>query len=61
MKFLNPKLVVSALGIVAVLSSPAFAKKLVHVTHTNPSAVSQPIPGYDEAGATVGIPDPDQR
>ena len=58
---LNMKLMLSALGIVAMLTSPAFAQKSQRVTHVNQSAVSQTIPGYDSDGRTVEIPDPDQR
>jgi hypothetical protein len=61
MKSLNLKLALSALGIVAALSSPAFAKKAPHVTRDNPAATYQTIPGYDASGSTVAIPDPDQR
>jgi hypothetical protein len=56
----NPKLVLSALGIVALLTSPAFAKTAQRVAQTSQSA-SQSIPGYDSDGSTVAIPDPDQR
>lgn len=61
MKSLDTKLVLSALGIVAMLTGPAFAQKPQHVTHVNQSASSQTIPGYDRDGRTVEIPDPDQR
>lgn len=61
MNSLNPKVALSALGIVAMLASPAFAQKRQHVTHANQSEVSRVIPGYDQNGATVAIPDPDQR
>jgi len=60
MNSFNPKLVLSALGIVALLTSPAFAKKAQHFTQANQSA-SQTMPGYDSEGATVTIPNPDQR
>ncbi len=47
MKSLNAKLVLSALGIVATLTSPAFAKKPQrHVTHSNRSAIYNMVPGY---------------
>ncbi len=60
MKSLNLKLALSALGIVAVLTGPAFAKKAPHVTRgDNPAATYQTIPGYDSNGSTVQIPDPD--
>jgi hypothetical protein len=61
MKSLDTKLVLAALGIVAMLTSPAFAKKPHHVTHVDQTAVSNTIPGYDKDGNTVAIPDPDQR
>jgi hypothetical protein len=61
MNSLNPKVALSALGIVAMLAGPAFAQKRQHVTHANQSEVSRVIPGYDQNGATVAIPDPDQR
>jgi hypothetical protein len=60
MKSLNTKLVLSALGIVAMLTSPAFAQKPHHVARANQSAVYNMIPGYDQDGRTVGIPNPDQ-
>jgi hypothetical protein len=76
MKSLNTKLVVSALGIVAMLTSPAFAQKRHHVSYVdqsavtapipgyqsyvNQSAVTAPIPGYDKDGGVVGIANPDQ-
>jgi len=61
MKPLITKLALSALGIVAILTSPAFAQKPRHVTHANQSAVSDTIPGYDKDGRTVEIPAPAQR
>ena len=61
MNLLNTKVVLSALGIVAVLASPAAAQKRQHVTHLNQSESSQVIPGYDRNGTTVVIPDPDHR
>jgi hypothetical protein len=70
MNLLNTKMVLSALGIVAVLASPAFAQKRQHVTHSNQSDVSNMVPrydvsrvapGYNKDGATVAIPNPDQR
>jgi hypothetical protein len=56
MKSLNTKLVLSTFGIVAMLTSPAFAKKPHQVTDNNGSAVYNAIPGYDRDGAVVGIP-----
>jgi hypothetical protein len=64
MKSINTKLVLSALGIVAMLSSPAFAKQPNHqVTNADQSAVSgtNTIPGYDRDGNVVAIPNPDYR
>jgi len=71
MNLLNTKVVLSALGIVAVLASPAFAQKRQHVTHAYQSDVSSSVvpgddgsrvvPGYNKDGATVAIPNPDQR
>ena len=70
MKLRNTKVVLSALGIVAVLASPAFAEKRQHVTHANQSDVPSVVPGYDASsvvpgynkdGATVATPNPDQR
>jgi hypothetical protein len=63
MKSLNTKLILSALGIVAMLTSPALAKKPHHATEgtdLNGSAVYNMIPGYDRDGAVVGISNPDQ-
>jgi len=70
MNLLNRNVVLSALGIVAVLAGPAFAQKRQHVTHANQSDVSsvvpdydvsRVVPGYSKDDATVAIPDPDQR
>jgi hypothetical protein len=70
MNLLNTKVLLPALGIVAVLASPAFAQKRQHVTHANQSDVpsvvpnydaSRVAPGYNKDGATVAIPNPDQR
>ena len=69
MNLLNTKVVLSALGIVALLASPAFAQRQ-HVIHANQSDVSsvvsgydasRVVPGYNKDGATVAIPNPDQR
>ena len=59
MKSLNTKMVLAAVGIAALLTSPALAKK-AHVVRDQ-SGVSHTIPGYDANGSVVGIPDPDQR
>ena len=70
MNLLSTKAMLSALGIVALIASPAFAQKRQHVTHVNRSDVSSVVPGYDASrvipgynkdGATVAIPNPDQR
>ena len=61
MNLLNTKMLLSALAIVAVLASPAFAQKRQHVTHLNQSESSKVIPGYDRNGTPVAIPDPDHR
>ena len=71
MKSLNTKLVLSALGIVAMLTNPDCEKRH-HVSYVNESAVTAsipgyqsavtaPIPGYDKDGGVVGIANPDQR
>jgi hypothetical protein len=61
MKSLDMKLVLSALGIVAMLTSPAFAKKPHHVTNVATGSTEyNTIPSYDKDGGVVGIPDPDQ-
>ena len=65
MKSLNTKLVLSTFAIVAMLASPAFAKRAQQATHNNASSVyNSPvysaIPGYDSEGNVVTIPDPDQ-
>jgi hypothetical protein len=69
MNLLNTKVALSALGIVALIASPAFAQKRQHVTHYQ-SDVSSAIPGYDAArvvpgyskdGAIVAIRNPNQR
>jgi hypothetical protein len=70
MNLLNTKAVISALGIVAMLASPALAQKRQHVTHASQSDISSVVPSYDASrvvpgysrdGATVAIPNPDQR
>jgi hypothetical protein len=70
MNLLDTKVALSALGIVALLASPAFAQKRQHVTHVNQSDqssvvhgydASSVVPGYNKDGATVAIPNPDQR
>jgi hypothetical protein len=59
MKSLNTKLVLSALGIVAMLTSPAFAKKSHSVTHE--ATAYSTISGYDKDGGVVAVPNPDQH
>lgn len=69
MKLLNTKVVLSALGIVAMVAGPAFAQKRQHVTHANQSDTSSVVhgydapgvPGYNRDGETVAIPNPDHR
>jgi hypothetical protein len=61
----NTKLIFSVFGIVAMLTSSAFAKKPQQDTHNVGSAVyGSPvygaIPGYDREGGVVEIPDPSQ-
>lgn len=60
MKPLNMKLILSALGIVALLTGPALAKKAQRANQASQSA-SQTIPGYNSEGAVVAIPNPEQR
>jgi hypothetical protein len=60
MKSLNTKRALAALGVVAMLTSPAFAQKQHHLARANQSAAYNVIPGYDRDGRTVGIPNPDQ-
>jgi hypothetical protein len=59
MKSINTKLVLSALGIVAMLAGPAYAKT-ARAMH-NQATSSQTIPGYAADGSVVPIQDPDQR
>jgi hypothetical protein len=68
MKSLNAKFVLSTFVVVAMLTSPAFAKKpqqdrsnhasSVYASYASP--VYSAIPGYDSEGNVVAIPDPDQ-
>jgi hypothetical protein len=72
MKSFNSKLALSALGIVAMLSSAASAHKPHHIARADQMAIYNvvpgydqdarvaEIPGYDQDGRTVGIPNPDQ-
>jgi hypothetical protein len=59
MKSLNTKLVLSALGIVAMLTGPAFAKKSHPATHE--AGIYNTIPGYDKDGGVTAVPNPDQE
>ncbi len=61
MNSLNTKMLLSAVGIVALLTSPAFAKTARHATPDSQLSSSQTIPGYDADGSVVPIPNPDQR
>jgi hypothetical protein len=56
MKSLNMKLVLSALGIVVALASPAFAK----TPQGNGAGAYNTIPGYDRDGNVVAVPNPDR-
>jgi hypothetical protein len=69
MKSLNAKLVFSIFAVVALLTSPAFAKKAHQATYNYGSAaygsvVGSPVysamPGYDSEGNVVAIPDSDR-
>ena len=66
MKLLNTKLALSALGVVAMLTSPAFAQKRHHVIPANHPALYSVVPsynmisGYSVSGAVVEIPNPDR-
>ena len=46
MKALNTALLLAVLGIVTVLTSPAFAQKPHHVAHVKRSAIYNSDPGY---------------
>ena len=69
MNLLSTKAMLSALGIVALIASPAFAQKRQHVTHYQSDVSgavtgydgSRVVPGYNKDGAIVAIPNPDQR
>jgi len=66
MKLLNTKLALSAFGIVAMLTSPAFAQKRHHVIPANHPALYSVVPsynmisGYSVSGGVVEIPNPDR-
>jgi hypothetical protein len=66
MKLLNTKLALSALGVVAMLTSPAFAQKRHHVVPGNNPALYSVVPsynmisGYGVSGSVVEIPNPDR-
>ena len=55
MEPLPAKLVLSLLGIVAMLTGSAFAQKPRHVIHVSQSAAYDSIPGYDKDGSVIGI------
>jgi len=57
MKSLNMKLVLSALGIVVALASPAFAKTSQQASG---AGAYNTIPGYDRDGGVVSVPNPDR-
>jgi hypothetical protein len=46
MKSLDTALLLSVLGIVSVLTSPAFAQKPHHVTHVKRAPIYNSAPGY---------------
>jgi hypothetical protein len=65
MKTLNTKVALSALAIVAVLSSPALAKSHHQASQDNSAATYNVAPGneiagYDSEGGVVGVANPDQ-
>jgi hypothetical protein len=66
MKNLNAKVALSALAIVAMISSPALAKSHRQVSQDNGAAAyntatpGSDIPAYDNEGGVVGIANPDQ-
>jgi len=59
MKSLNPKIVLTAVGIAALLASPAFAAKKKHTPPADQTS-SDTIPGYASDGTVVAIPNPDR-
>jgi len=61
MNSLNTKMLLSAVGIVALLSSPAFAKTTHPATTDSQLSSSQTMPGYDADGSVVPVPNPDQQ
>jgi len=66
MKLLNTKLALSALGIVGMLTNPAFAQKRHHAIPANHAALYSVvssydmISGYSVSGAVVETPNPDR-
>jgi hypothetical protein len=58
MKSIGMKLALSALGITAILMSPAFAKK-PHQVSRDTEAYST-MPGYAKDGSVVAIPNSDE-
>jgi len=57
---LNTKLLLSALGIVAMLTTPAAAQYMHRVTPAGQSVTYNEMPGYNGGGSTVWIPNPDR-
>jgi hypothetical protein len=58
MKSISMKLVVAALGLMAVFASPAFAK---NASPANQQTTYSTMSGYDRNGAVVAIPNPDSN
>jgi hypothetical protein len=54
MKTLNAKLILSAFGIVALLSSPAFAQKPTHQVSHEQTQVQAPVEQYPDEGVRSG-------
>ena len=59
MKSIGTKLVLSALGITAMLMSPVLAKKPHQATQG--TEMYSTISGYDKDGGVVAIPNPDRE
>jgi hypothetical protein len=58
MKSISTKVVLSALGISALLMTPALAKKAHTVSRD--TGLYSAVSGYDKDGGVVGIPNPDE-
>ena len=54
MKYLNTKMILSALGIVAMLSSPAFAQKPTRQVSQEQTQVQAPVDQYPNEGMRTG-------